>query len=258
MDLVLHLADNYVLDKVWAHLLPLNDDPPYVMSSSNFTSMSHTAQSAWSRDYIPRQIISLTVVTLIGIHALYFIFAWLSYKFIFNHDMMRHPRFLENQVKLEIQTSLKAFPVMTLLTLPWFQAEVMGYSKLYDNVEDYGWAYFALSIPWSVFSVLIPTFTHHMCISFLLFTDFGIYWVHRLVHHPSIYKTIHKPHHKWISVLRRRIYRLLAPDCFRSTDPIFLSCFSPRGWLRPVSSISPLHLLIPSSSGAVSRSLRFR
>lgn len=160
MDLVLQLADDYLLDNVWARLLPLNDflaSPPHV-TSSNFTSISYTAQSAWPRDYIPRQIISLSVITLLGIHCLYFLFAWLSYRFIFNHDMKRHPRFLENQVKQEIQCSLQAFPMMTLLTLPWFQAEVMGYSKLYDNVEDYGWTYLVLTVPLSVISVSIANF----------------------------------------------------------------------------------------------------
>lgn len=178
MDLVLHLADDYVLDNVWAYMFPLHDFAVHV-TSSNFTSVSYTSQSAWSRDYIPRQLISLTVITLIGIHCLYFIFAWLSYTFIFNHDMMRHPRFLKDQVKLEIQSSLRAFPVMTLLTLPWFQAEVMGYSKLYDNIADYGWMYFVISIPSLVLSVSIPTFTHHApsasCFSlttaFIGFTD---------------------------------------------------------------------------------------
>jgi lathosterol oxidase len=126
-------------------------------------------------------MLSLIFLTILGIHLLYFIFAGLSYQFIFNHDMMRHPRFLKNQVKLEIQCSLRGFPVMTLLTLPWFQAEVMGYSKLYDSVEEYGWFYFVASIP-----------------VYLLFTDYSIYWIHRVLHHPMFYKTVHKPHHKWI------------------------------------------------------------
>lgn len=60
--------------------------------------------------------------------------------------MMQHPKFLKNQVKLEIQSSMRAFPMITLLTLPWFQAEVMGYSKLYDDVDQYGWTYFFASI----------------------------------------------------------------------------------------------------------------
>lgn len=70
---------------------------------------------------------------------------------------------------------------MTILTLPFFQAEVMGYSRLYDDPEKYGYTYMVLSVP-----------------LFLLFTDYCIYWIHRGLHHPSVYKYIHKPHHKWI------------------------------------------------------------
>jgi len=130
MDLVLSICDDLFLDTVWSRALP--------------SPLNH-AISSWPRDYIPRQLVSLTVVTLIGIHAFYFIFAWISYRYVFNHEMMNHPRFLKNQIKLEIQTSLWSFPGMTLLTLPWFQAEIMGYSRLYDRVEDYGWPYLLFS-----------------------------------------------------------------------------------------------------------------
>ncbi|KAG5640791.1 hypothetical protein DXG03_007188 [Asterophora parasitica] len=218
MDLVLHLCDEYLLDKVWATLVPLSAfTNSYAALNSTFTipvvntassstwsqvvshlphppiTADHIASlyssapspiaqiSAWPRDYIPRQIVSLTVLTLIGIHVLYFLFGWLSYTFIFNHEMMRHPRFLKNQVKLEIQTSVRAFPGMMLLTLPWFQAEVMGYSKLYDGLDTYGYFYLFASVP-----------------LFLLFTDYCIYWIHRWLHLPIFYKTLHKPHHKWI------------------------------------------------------------
>lgn len=186
MDLVLSIADEYLLDKVYAHLVPLSafgpSLDPQLAASLNatgklFTSISPSSSwsqivsrlphpplttelaslysnsqsiplvSAWPRDYIPRQIASLSVLTLIGIHVLYFLFAGLSYQFIFNHDMMRHPRFLKNQVALEIQCSLRAFPVMTLLTLPWFQAEVRGYSRLYDGLDTYGYFYLFASVP---------------------------------------------------------------------------------------------------------------
>ena len=33
---------------------------------------------------------------------------------------------------------------------------------------------------------------------FIIFTDFFIYWIHRGLHHPLLYKHLHKPHHKWI------------------------------------------------------------
>jgi hypothetical protein len=147
-------------DSTWSHLVSYLPHPPLppddlsssILSYSSSISPSHAARlaSAWPRDYILRQLLSLVVLTSTGIIFLYFTFAWLSYKFIFNHDMMRHPRFLKNQIKLEIQCSLRAFPGMILLTLPWFQAEVMGYSKLYDDVDQYGWLYCIASVPLSV------------------------------------------------------------------------------------------------------------
>ena len=182
MDLVLSIADEYLLDKAWAFIIPASAfvNPTEVVNisqsslapiafpvslqqstswhrhlvsllphpplPSTFDPSLLTPISAWPRDYIPRQLLSLSAITLIGIFFLYFIFAGLSYQYIFNHDMMNHPRFLKDQVKLEIQCSLRAFPGMTLLTLPWFQAEVRGYSKLYDNVDDYGLAYLIFSI----------------------------------------------------------------------------------------------------------------
>lgn len=170
MDLVLSLADEYLLDKAWRYIVPASVFVPPLEANISQTSvaplvsafqsttwlvsllpppplpLSHDA-SAWPRDYIPRQLISLSLISLIGIFLLYFVFAGLSYRYVFNHEMMNHPRFLKNQVNLEIQCSLRAFPGMALLTLPWFQAEVRGYSKMYDNVDDYGLAYFIFSIP---------------------------------------------------------------------------------------------------------------
>lgn len=48
----------------------------------------------------------------------------------------------------------------------------------------------------------LPPFAFYKLISllsYLLFTDYCIYWVHRWLHLPVFYKFIHKPHHKWIS-----------------------------------------------------------
>lgn len=187
MDIVLNICDDYALDKIWATLLPasaftsspsaaflqasLNGSsvpvltsesgkwaqllsyiphPPLPAAVDDLTPIAPSLASAWPRDYLPRQVISLFVVTLIGIHLLYFICAGLSYYFIFNHEMMKHPRFLKDQVKLEIRHSLKAFPAMTVLTLPWFIAEIRGYSKLYHNVDEYGVGYMIFSALWYV------------------------------------------------------------------------------------------------------------
>jgi lathosterol oxidase len=61
--------------------------------------------------------------------------------------------------------------------LPLFTGEVFGKSMLYGGtpktIND--WLYLVVSIP-----------------AFLLFTDCGIYWLHRWMHHPLIYKQLHK------------------------------------------------------------------
>ncbi|CEH19239.1 c5-sterol desaturase [Ceraceosorus bombacis] len=238
MDVVLHYADEWVLDKAWAWALPsiparlaragqaaksaeslaaaARATPSAIQNLThgvlNWTSRSSagsgardaTARAAqqaglaaqqaaaqgleefvnssrWGRDHFLRQCISLYAITLVGIMLLYFSFAGLSYYFFFNHDMKKHPRFLKNQVRLEIESSLRAFLPLDILTLPWFVAEVRGHSMLYENISDYGIAYAIFSVPF-----------------FLVFTDACIYWVHRLEHHPRLYKHIHKPHHKWL------------------------------------------------------------
>ncbi|CAG8824296.1 44626_t:CDS:2 [Gigaspora margarita] len=97
-------------------------------------------------------------------------------------QLMKHPKFLKNQIRKEITLSATGFPITSLVTIPWFLGEVRGYSKLYDDINDYGFLY-------GIFSIIL----------FLFFTDMCIYWIHRWLHHPLIYKNLHKPHHRWIS-----------------------------------------------------------
>jgi lathosterol oxidase len=79
------------------------------------------------------------------------------------------------------QTNI-AQPIMALLTAPWFLLEIRGYSKLYDAVDDGPGSWYNLA--------QFPLF--------ICFTDFSIYWIHRGLHHPLVYRHLHKPHHKWI------------------------------------------------------------
>lgn len=139
MDLLIEFLDNHILDDVYAKLFPLAQSQttslpnslipvpdvvkvawhsfissqPISISPMN-TSLSNSTlpmnlgstASAWPRDFIGRQILSLIVVITIGTHIVYFLFAGLSYQFIFNHDMMRHPRFLPNQVSFSSRVGL--------------------------------------------------------------------------------------------------------------------------------------------------------
>ncbi|KAM4619170.1 lathosterol oxidase-like [Polymixia lowei] len=155
MDHVLDIADYYVLT-------------PYVYPAS------------WPEDGSLRQIISLLVVTNLGAQFLYLGFATLSFYCIFDHKLMKHPLFVEDQVRREIKLGTVSLFWMSFPTVGLFFAEIRGYSKLFDNVSKspLGWPGVLMSIA-----------------GFLFFTDMCIYWIHRAMHHRSIYKSLHKQHH---------------------------------------------------------------
>ncbi|SPO04352.1 related to sterol delta 5,6-desaturase [Cephalotrichum gorgonifer] len=173
MDVALELLDPLILDKAYAYLVPAEP-------ALNATAFS-PAVSAWPRDHMLRQIISILTITQLGATSLYFIFSALSYYYVFDRRLEYHPRFLKNQIRQEIVSSMSAVPFINILTLPWFLGEARGKSLLYSRVDERGWGYMALAF-----------------VLFMIWNDFLIYWIHRIEHHPSIYKYIHKPHHKWI------------------------------------------------------------
>lgn len=70
MDLVLNVADHYVLT-------------PYVYPAS------------WPEDGALRQVLSLLVVTNLGAAVLYLGLGALSYYLVFDHNLKKHPHFLE-------------------------------------------------------------------------------------------------------------------------------------------------------------------
>lgn len=163
MDAALDILDPLVLDKAYSYIVP--------------------AEVEWPRDRMLRQITSILAITQVGACGLYFVFSALSYYFVFDRRLEYHPRFLKNQVRKEIKSSMSAVPFINILTLPFFLAEVRGKSYLYTHIDEhpYGWWWLGISTA-----------------LFMVWNDFLIYWIHRLEHHPSVYKYIHKPHHKWI------------------------------------------------------------
>lgn len=114
--------------------------------------------------------------------AMYLIGSFVLYHTLFDKRLLQHPRYLPNQIRQEIHQGLSAMPVMAILTVPFFIAEIRGWSKLYDfSSESPFWGFTLLQYP-----------------LFVCFTDSGIYWIHRGLHHPLVYRWLHKPHHKWV------------------------------------------------------------
>lgn len=228
MDLVLEIFDTVCFDQAYAALFPrtqhwplglikllgLQTVDPYLspatetflngtsLLSSGFTipTMLHAQtqhvygeqsflmtptgaalSSVFARTNWLRQLLSLTIITTVFGFILYIGTASLSYYLVFDKETERHPKFLKNQKSMEIRQALTAIPFMSLLTAACFVLEMRGYSKLYWNIDDHARWYLPFQF-----------------VLFLFFTDMGVYFIHRGLHHPLIYKTLHKPHHKWI------------------------------------------------------------
>ncbi|KAF3935570.1 hypothetical protein ABW19_dt0203187 [Dactylella cylindrospora] len=214
MDMVLSLCDTLALDRLYATIMPAEtiSSPQDVFvyhnqtAGGNFTTKvspaivgtafdsavqleqliglipgKYAELSSLSRDDPIRQFISLFLITWIFGTLLYFVSSTLSYIFVFDKDTFKHPKFLKNQIREEIKVSLAAHPGMSLLTAPFFLIEVRGHTKMFDDPYKYGSLYFYLQFP-----------------IFIIFTDALIYLIHRGLHHPSIYRYLHKSHHKWI------------------------------------------------------------
>eukprot|EP00924_Labyrinthula_sp_SR-Ha-C_P013609 maker-scaffold_5-snap-gene-8.10-mRNA-1 protein AED:0.08 eAED:0.09 QI:0/0/0.5/1/0/0/2/188/262 len=134
-----------------------------------------------SETSLSRQALTLSVFTLISSYALYFIPATLNYWFLFDKNLMKHKKFKEGQIWMEIDMAAKAVPVMGLMTVPFFLLEINGYTKLYDDITT---------------KSLLETLG--LVFLFFMWNDFMVYWIHRWLHLPWVYRTFHKPHHKWL------------------------------------------------------------
>jgi Delta7-sterol 5-desaturase len=82
-------------------------------------------------------------------------------------------------IRQEIKNSIITILIFAIIDVALYIAQLNGYSQIYDNVSEYGWVYFVLSI-------LIMILLH----------DAWFFFTHRLMHHPILFKHIHKVHHQ--------------------------------------------------------------
>jgi len=77
------------------------------------------------------------------------------------------------------------FSIATVFIMSFIPATVIGspelakHTKLYYDINQHGLAYFILAFP-------VMAFIH----------DTYFYWMHRLMHHPAIFRFVHLVHHK--------------------------------------------------------------
>ncbi|MFS4491892.1 sterol desaturase family protein [Maribacter sp. 2308TA10-17] len=118
------------------------------------------------------------------------------------------------QIKSEIINSLFVLSVSTVFVLIIYFLKSKGYTKIYTDIKEYPrfFAYFGFLV-------------------FLLIDDTWFYWIHRMLHHPKIYKYVHRVHHKSIDV-----------NPFTSLSFHWAEAFILTFWVIPISLLFPIYL----------------
>lgn len=118
------------------------------------------------------------------------------------------------QIKSELINSLFALMVSTFFVLIIYYLKDKGHTKIYADINEYPrfFAYFGFII-------------------FLIIDDTWFYWVHRLLHHPKIFKYVHKVHHNSIDV-----------NPFTSLSFHWFEIFALTFWIIPFSLFFPMYL----------------
>lgn len=79
----------------------------------------------------------------------------------------------------EVRWTVSNTLVTGLFTLLMYAAIEGGYARVYDDIGEYGWGWFFLSIPLGVMGF-----------------DTWFYWQHRALHTPWLFRHCHSVHHK--------------------------------------------------------------
>ncbi len=91
---------------------------------------------------------------------------------------IQNRRASKQDIKREITYSLVTTAVYATVALGTVAALEQGWMQTYETVAEFGWLYTLLSLP-----------------LLLVLHDTYFYWVHRAMHHPKLFRTMHRIHH---------------------------------------------------------------
>jgi Delta7-sterol 5-desaturase len=117
------------------------------------------------------------------------------------------------QIKREMRNTLFATASGAFTSCVVLFMVSMDVTRIYTNISDY---------PLWVALIGFP--------AMILFNDAWFYWMHRLIHHPRIYRYIHAEHHRSINV------NPLTSYSFHFAEPLLLTL-----WIVPFVMVMPLY-----------------
>lgn len=83
-------------------------------------------------------------------------------------------------VRAEFAWSIVSLFIFSFVALGVFFLFHHGHTRIYANIDDYGWGYLVLSV-----------------VLMILVHDTYFYWIHRLMHWGPLYRSVHSVHHRF-------------------------------------------------------------
>jgi len=172
---------------------------------------------------------------------LYAFVAGLSYYWLFVRASVRHapdciPGWREN--RKAIRWSMLNIFGNALLILPIQLLIVFGHSRLYGPALERGWGWAAVAT-----------------VGAILFAESCIYWIHRALHTPALFRWLHRPHHRFRLPTPFVSYAFHPLDSFAQSLPyhayMFLVPMPEAAYLALIGFASVWTLLIHDQSAWV-------
>ena len=174
---------------------------------SNMTFLKHLITS-FPQGFLSGLILNGTLITVA-----YFLF-WKKLKHKLKHWRIQfQQRADRQQIQSELINAIGTLSVGALFSSIVIYASTLGYTKIYTDYKSFHWG-------WAFGGFFI----------LLLIDDTWFYWTHRLLHHPKIYKYVHRKHHLSIDVTP-----------YTSLSFHWLEAFLLSFWIIPVAFILPIY-----------------
>jgi lathosterol oxidase len=165
---------------------------------------------------IPETPTNLFLLLVFGGMFFYFSLSGLSYLIFFVWGKKRfHPTYEADKATIHEQMRWGVYGVLgnAVLTAPLHWLIANGYSRAYWDLSETHWGMPAL--------VFFPV----SILLYLAFTETWIYWVHRWLHIPAVFRLLHKPHHKWRATTSWASMAFHPLDSFLQALPHHLALF---------------------------------
>lgn len=107
------------------------------------------------------------------------VFFYVAFRARFRHRRISPQDPAAGQVAREIAHSLRSIAIFGVVSGFVVFAAYSGWTRIYIRIDQYGWAWFFVSIGAMIF-------VH----------DTYFYWTHRMMHHPRLYRVMHHTHHR--------------------------------------------------------------